>query len=291
MITGRQMRSDFAVFILSHGRADNVKTIKALHKSCYDGKIYIIIDDEDESEEEYRKNYGDMVIQFCKKDAAKNTDAGINTGQRNAVVFARNECWNIAKKLGISWFLVLDDDYSEFGYRFNDLLEYKAKKILGIEPIIDELIEYMENTPFVTIAIGQTGDFIGGKTNKRFAGKITATRKAMNWFLCNVNREFSFPGMINEDATAYTYWQLRGVPFLTTFQIILQQAPTQQQKGGLTDIYLDSGTYVKSFYSVMYSPSCVSIREMGNKEKRIHHQIHWNNCAPKIIPEEHKKRQ
>ena len=32
------MRDDFAVFILTHGRADNVATIKALRRGDYSGK-------------------------------------------------------------------------------------------------------------------------------------------------------------------------------------------------------------------------------------------------------------
>lgn len=49
------MRSDFAVFILTHGRADNVATMGALKKGGYTGKWYMIIDDEDETAEQYRK--------------------------------------------------------------------------------------------------------------------------------------------------------------------------------------------------------------------------------------------
>lgn len=49
------MRNDFAVFILTHGRADNVVTVPAIKKAGYTGKIYFIIDDEDEQAEEYKK--------------------------------------------------------------------------------------------------------------------------------------------------------------------------------------------------------------------------------------------
>lgn len=50
----------------------------------------------------------------------------------------------------------------------------------------------------------------------------------------------------------------------------------------------DSGTYVKSFYSVIFAPSCVSIAMMGDKHKRIHHNISWDNCVPKILNEKYK---
>ena len=42
------MRDDFAVMILTHGRADRVYTLKSLRKGGYTGKVYIVIDNEDE---------------------------------------------------------------------------------------------------------------------------------------------------------------------------------------------------------------------------------------------------
>ena len=64
---------------------------------------------------------------------------------------------------------------------------------------------------------------------------------------------------------------------------------TQQNPGGLTDIYLDNGTYVKSFYSVIHEPSCVKVALMGSNNKRIHHKINWDKCCPKILNEKWKK--
>lgn len=49
------------------------------------------------------------------------------------------------------------------------------------------------------------------------------------------------------------------------------------------------GTYLKSFYSVMWAPSCVKIGAMGDTHKRIHHSITWDKCAPKILSEKWKK--
>ena len=41
------MRDDFAAFILTHRRPDNVQTVKALAASGYTGKTYIVVDDLD----------------------------------------------------------------------------------------------------------------------------------------------------------------------------------------------------------------------------------------------------
>ena len=47
--------NNFAVFILTHGRPDNVITIKTLRQSGYTGKVYFIIDNEDKKSESQGK--------------------------------------------------------------------------------------------------------------------------------------------------------------------------------------------------------------------------------------------
>lgn len=74
-----------------------------------------------------------------------------------------------------------------------------------------------------------------------------------------------------------------------TYQTLINQGQTQKNKGGLTEMYLDSGTYVKSFYSVMYSPSCVKVAAMGDKHMRMHHRVNWDCCTPKILNQRWKK--
>lgn len=80
-------------------------------------------------------------------------------------------------------------------------------------------------------------------------------------------------GRINEDVNTYTNLGRRGELFMTIGAVQLGQKQTQKNSGGMTELYLDSGTYVKSFYSVMYAPSCVKISLMGASHKRIHHQV------------------
>lgn len=56
------MDNNFAVFILSHGRAGNVKTYQTLINQGYTGKIYIIIDDEDDMRNSYIDKYGEACV-------------------------------------------------------------------------------------------------------------------------------------------------------------------------------------------------------------------------------------
>lgn len=111
----------------------------------------------------------------------------------------------------------------------------------------------------------------------------------MNTFFINVNKPFKFYGKINEDTTCYVLEGLRGKIFFTCPDIVLDQTTTQKNKGGLTDIYLDVGTYIKTFYSVMYCPSAVKISILNTTNKRIHHKVNYNSCCPVILRETTKK--
>lgn len=284
------MQDNFAVFILSHGRAGNIKTLKMLKKGNYTGKTYIIIDNQDEQGEEYKKLYGEEnVIVFDKQYYKSISDYGDNGGNDSVVLWARNACHDIARGLGLKYFLELDDDYSSLDYRRiegNKLAAYKAQ---NLDELFTCFIKWLDDSGAMVIALSQAGDFIGGAKSKRFSEKVL--RKAMNAFFCDVDKRFQFYGRINEDCTMYTLLGRQGKLILSVTEAMIVQTITQKNKGGLTDIYLETGTYTKSFYSVMYSPSCVKVAAMGSKHKRVHHKINWNACAPKILSEKWRKRE
>lgn len=288
------MMSDFAVFILTHGRAGNVQTYKTLRDSGYTGRIFLMVDDEDSQIAEYKKRFGNQVVVFSKQAAVEMTDSGDNFGKRNSVVYARNYNFEMARQLGVKYFLQLDDDYRQFRYTFNNKREYITKNInIGnLDAVISAMLEFYIASGALTVAMSQGGDFIGGpgsNVSKLHAqGKFS--RKAMNAFFMSIDRPFKFMGRINEDVNAYIEIGHRGGMFITVPRIRLEQTQTQANSGGLTDIYLDLGTYVKSFYSVMYAPSCVKITEMGVKSRRLHHTIKWKHTVPMIISEDVKKK-
>ena len=124
---------NFALFILSHGRADRVHTIKTLQKSGYTGDWHIIIDDQDETADQYYERYPGKVIIFDKEAVARETEEGNNFNDRHAIVFARNACFQIAEELGIEYFMQLEDDYLSFRYKFDDEYRYGDWNILDLD--------------------------------------------------------------------------------------------------------------------------------------------------------------
>lgn len=278
----------FCVFILSHGRPNNVRTLKALQKSNYTGDWYIVIDNEDKTAAEYYKRFGkDKIIMFDKLAVSKTFDTADNFKERRTVVYARNACFGIAKKLGYKYFLELDDDYTSFSYRKIEGKKFMEKKCNQLDDIFNLMMKFLDISGALSVAFAQNGDFIGGKDNKNYKKGIL--RKAMNTFFCRTDREFNFLGRVNEDVNTYCRLGNIGGLFLTITKFSIHQETTQKQKGGMSEQYLDSGTYLKSFYTVMYMPSCTTIAMMGDKHKRLHHKINWNKCVPKILSDKYKK--
>jgi hypothetical protein len=284
---------DFCVFILTHGRPDRVHTYDTLMKAGYTGKVFIVIDDEDKTEAEYRKRFGDKVLQFNKTEWAAKTDEGDNFQHRKAIVYARNACWDLAKQVGCRWFVQFDDDYTEFWIRFDSRRRYVSGRVgKRIDTIFAELLEFAIKTNAAAIAMSQGGDHIGKNDGLK---SPSLRRKCMNSWFCDVQKPITFFGHMNEDVSAYVTHGHRGQLFLTVLQAQLNQKPTQVTAGGMSDLYLAAGTYVKSFYTVMAAPSCVQIGVLGDPRspegRRIHHKINWHRAVPKILSETHKKSQ
>jgi hypothetical protein len=280
------MENDFCVFVLSHGRADNVRTVESLRKHGYTGEVVIVIDDGDSQRDKYYDNFP-RVEMFNKAETVKTFDVGDNFSSDIGAVYARNACFDIARRLNYTYFIVLDDDYQMFEYRVYDTEFHKPRRIHNLDKVFDLLLEFYKSTNAASIAMAQGGDFIGGMNNQ-MAKHPTLFRKCMNSFICSTEREFHFHGRMNEDVSAYTHEASKGLLMFTVPFCSLVQAQTQASSGGMTGIYIDQGTYVKSFYSVMFQPSSVSVKTMGDTHRRLHHSVMWNNTVPKIVSESKK---
>lgn len=283
--------NDFAAFILTHGRAKNIVTIDSLKRCGYTGKWYLVLDNEDKTLNEYSKLFGDeKMLIFNKKEYANKIDEGNNFNDRRATVHARNATFDFAKKLGIKFFVLLEDDYENFEYRFpnksNDKL--MGVNIKNLDKIFELHTKFLRQTPFTSIALAQNGDYVGGINSSNVVNK-KLIRKSMNSFFCTTDRPFRFIGQFNDDVNTYVVLGSRGHLFGTIPMISLKQIQTQKQKSGMTETYLKYGTYCKSFTTVMMHPSGVKVAIMRTSNPRIHHSIKWANTVPVILSERHKK--
>lgn len=283
------MRDDFAVFILTHGRADKVVTLKrVLQAGNYTGRWYMVIDNEDDQADVYIKKYGrEHVVIFDKQAVDDWTDTADNFHEHRAIIYARNQSFYIAQELGLKYFLMLDDDYTGLDHRYIENGKLKAKRVVQLDRLFEDMIRFLEDSDALTIAFCQAGDFIGGADGGRFKEKVV--RKAMNSFFCRADRPFQFVGTMNEDVTMYTTLGSRGELIMSITDCAIVQKATQGTAGGMSEAYADGGTFLKSFYTVMSMPSAVRVEMLNSAHKRIHHKINWTCCVPKILNERYRK--
>ena len=278
---------DFAVFILCHGRPDNVPTFDTLKNNGYSGRIIILCDDEDKTLSEYQSRYPEVQV-FSKSEVRKYTDPMDNKGDMRCALYARNACFDVAEKEGIKYFAEFDDDYIGCIYRYEeDGVMYRSKKT-NLDEVFDAYITFLEtNENIYSVAFGQPGDFIGGVGSQLH--KKQYRRKCMNSWICKTERRLQFAGTMNDDANQYFLEGHRGKVFLTFDFIMIDQPETQSVAGGMTDMYLGAGTYQKTFYSILQTPSFIKVGMMGDRHYRVHHNTNWENACPKIISDKYRK--
>lgn len=281
----------FAIFILSYNRCDLLfsDTLKLLKEYNYSSDWFVVVDDNDPQLEIYKEKISNKhLIIFNKKEIIKDFDIMDNFNIFNVAVYSRNFINKIAKKMNYDYYLVLDDDYNTLAYKKDDgnvLRERKAPKDINI--IIKYMIDFLKSSNIDCVCLAQAGDYIGGQAS----GMILKgySRKAMNSFLFKKDTDITFKGTINEDVNMYVYYGSIGKVFITYGRLFFRQRQTQLISGGNTEYYLEKGTYVKTFYTKIIMPSCTDIYPMGQNHLRIHHNIRWNNCVPKIIDGRWKK--
>ena len=143
------------ILILSHGRADNVKTWALLDKRRSNLERKIVVDDEDEQLDEYRKRFGDNVIVFSKSNymAKSDTFAPRSDRPRGIVLPARNACPDIAAALGWDYFIELDDDYDNIDTRYIDGGKLKGRNLENVDDAFTEMAKFLEKSGTDVIAL------------------------------------------------------------------------------------------------------------------------------------------
>lgn len=284
------MKNDFCVFILCYGRPDNCDTLNTLRKANYTGKYYLVLSTDDSTISRYIDNFGEEHILIFDKNKL-DFDCMDTFGNKKCVVYARNVCFELAKQVGVRYFLELDDDYTKLRFRFERNGKLASRYCIDADELFSVMLDLLNSSDKIySVALAQTGDYIGGLGSAMLSGSGKSVRKCMNSFFCDVTKRFDFAGTFNEDVNTYTALQSKGPVFLTVQHASVNQRDTQQTTGGMVDIYNTFGTYVKSFYSVMCCPSAVKICMMGDTHYRMHHRVSWNNCVPKIISDYYKKK-
>ena len=284
----------FAVLINTNGRPDKQITIDTLRKCGYTGKIYLIIDDLDQTAKKYYEKYSDLVIEFKKKEYEKNADTFLNYEMLNTVLYARNASFDIAKELGLEWFIICDDDITNMSYKIilNDkLISHKAIKL---DSFFDACIDFMKNTSMECLSSCEEGLYIGGANDNVKNGLVW---RMGHFWLFNSNFNRRFRGAFHEDRIFSDDNAMNKCFGLSLLAISTpsfkqnnqehkhKQHKQHKQEGGMQKQYSDTGMYIPRYFSVIAHPDFNFIEI----KKEIVARRRKENADPKILSDTWRK--
>ena len=279
----------FVVIVLCHKRPYDTTTPATLRACNYTGPIILLLDDEDDTVEQYRQNYPELTIEIYSKDKMMTwVDSMDNLGDKRCAVYARNACFDVAEKYGYKYFCQMDDDYTTIPYRYIANNKLYRNNNSNLDEVFKAYLEFMDTDERIgSVAFAEPGDFVGGVGSN--LNKKTFLNKCMGSWICFVDRRLYFKGTMNDDVNTYSLNGTRGQLFYTFNFIMIDTPATQSVKGGMTAIYEGRGTYSKTFYTVLCCPSFVCVDMFGDRHYRIHHKFNWERARPKVMSGRYKK--
>lgn len=273
-----------SIYIISKGRPQ-CHTAQTLEKMGYKDDWFIVCGNNDETLPEYQERWGDKVLIFDWHEEIKHTDTMDNFGfekMASGACPARNATARISQERGERRHWQLDDDYTGFyGYdpftKKNERLhenEFRHKLAL-VSSWADECGFGNVGFPPSTIEVAPIWAY-------------TFAKRVFNAHNLPSGGELFEPwrGRMNDDlVNAINTWR-HGKIELTIKFLCMTMPPTQQEGGGLTDLYKDEGTVRKTSYAILAAPNQV---KMVEKYGRYHHEADWGRIAPKIVSDSYRR--
>jgi hypothetical protein len=264
------------IYIISKGRPQ-CYTAKVLKKINYPGKWFIVLGNNDETINEYKKIWGeDRIIIFDWFSQIKKTKFLDNFFDKlpSGASPVRNATRDISYSRGELRHWQFDDDYVNFGY-----FSFKEKKFKTIKD--GKILEYFlfKITEFgYKINLPNVGFSLAHETYPEEASNFS--KRIFNAHNLNNLNFVEWEGRLNDDLInaikVYKFGQSEfSFKFLNT-----KPFETQKVKGGLTDIYKDYGTVLKTMYAILYEPK---VTKLVIKFGRYHHETDWKLITPKIL--------
>lgn len=277
--------NECAIFILSNGRPDKVKTYDYL-KTSFSGDVYILCDDQDETLPYYKDKFGSKVIVFDKDEWVKKSDPMDNFNSKKSVLYARNAVFEIAAAMGYRYFAMADDDIKDLQFRYEHDGKLLAKPVSNLDKVIDYIVQLMSATAISYFSFGTDKNFIGGVQNRNFQKKVID--KVYNFIICKSGQQHSYKGIMNEDEIHNVISLSTGVLLksLTAIQIVMEPVG-KAETGGNSETYKENGYYsfTRNFYPIIACP----FLEVKQNSKGFIFGADRNLYTPKILSEELKQ--
>ena len=271
------------IFIPSYHRPTNVKTAKYFVKKGYDSKkIHVFIDDETDDIDVYKKEMAKLNCHlhiFNMKQARDRYDfVHRQSKSRRSAGQCRNMFYDIAKKLNIDFYLVIDDDTRQ--YEIKPFAIYTRGALLkDFVKVFEGVKEFMQRQKIGLFGLSQTGDMFSVPDYKIFRNKV------MNTTFVNTKYIYRGERSIQDNDTSQFVGVTNEGLFTGSVATGLALNPTSSatQKGGLTELYNENKLLNKSLVIPIQFPSLCYAERQKKNGGRLHHRILHRYLMPKII--------
>lgn len=277
----------YAVFILSHNRADRVETYDTLKNLGYSGEVYIVVDDEDPMLSTYIKRFGEIVVVFNKSEWIKSTDTVTNIKLKSSPVYARSAIEHMANSALYDAYIVMDDDIKNLRYRFLESGMVKSVRVTqDIDSIFDLYVEYLLTANIATLSFATVMVYAGGVHNEADLVRIASHRYTCQIHIRNLKFPVDWISLANNDSISanntakigYLWWSL---PF-----IVYDSPKMNTLPGGMKKVYDSVSEFKRAFMSTVVSPS---VCRVGCAKDRLSIQRNLKAAYPMIVSSKWKK--
>lgn len=278
--------NDFVIFICTHGRPDRQHTYDTLKRAGYTGKIVFVVDDEDDSVSELRKNFpDDIIMRFCKQYILEKSPTVSQIPNRKTILYAKNACEEFAQAMKLDSFVIADDDITNFRYRYIENESVKSSDCISqFDKIIDIYNEFMLSNNLIAVGFGIAQYYFSGVDC--MTENLWKWRVPYNFVFRNASKEILWQSDYGEDiVTAITYAD-KGEYMMCCPNVQQTIKPLGKMDDGMAEVYRSISSFKLAEYGFVYHPSA---------EPPKYYKDHWmswikrDNAFPKLISSNYKK--
>ena len=278
----------FAVFILSHKRADRVETYDTLRKGGYTGKIYVVVDNQDPMLEKYQERFGDSVLVFDKQMYIDRTETLETSKMKSSAVYARNAIEQYAKDFVLDVFGMFDDDVVNMRYRWVDGNTVRSLTVNGgLDLVFESYAQYILDTGIACTSFPFTMFYVSGihDLDKR----ISEYRHTYQIHIRNAHKPVEWIGIINHDTISQLLTMKLGYIWWSIPHIVFDAKPMNKESGGLKEVYDAFKDFDMAFLAVMTCPDCCTVTASNGERSTLQIKENKHTSYPMIISGRYKK--
>lgn len=274
------------IYIISKGRPQ-CKTAQTLTKMEYPGPWFIVCGNNDETIPEYKKRWGeDRVLVFDWYEQIKHTDVMDNFGfdsMPSGAAPARNAVFEFSRQRGELRHWQMDDDFTSFRLAGTDARH--AYKMTGevFYWWLARISRYGQDAGLANVGIALAQDAFP-QLAKTFYPRVFAGHNMSN----DPAITPEWRGRFNDDTIhAVNVHRLGQHKEMQLICISINTPNTQQEKGGLTEMYQALGTVRKTAYLILAAPNAAKLKIRFG---RYHHIVRWDKLIVKTISDKWQRK-